>query len=205
MAVCVRARQRKRERGSGDENHLFAHNNLRVSDPLESTAWLDELDEGWRGGGREQREGTSGCRGSKKRAEPHMYAYIIFPTRLWWDLVSYRRPRQSFLSSVSVFFCLSPDFTSFTVFDLHNILYACAAINQSHSPRRRLSMQFSPIYLQMVIWHAWIGSGGCQEDALFSFVKYSVFTQRFPHQHKLYIQNKVGVDLKNVNTRLVMD
>lgn len=55
-------------------------------------------------------------------------------------------------------FCLSPDFTSFIVFDLHNVLYACVAINEAHSLLHCLSVQFLPIYLQMVIWHTWIGN-----------------------------------------------
>lgn len=66
-------------------------------------------------------------------------------------------------------FCLSPDFTSFIVFDLHNVLYACVAINESHSLIHRLSAQFFPIYLQMVIWHTWIGSSTWMPKWLFFF------------------------------------
>ena len=77
-------------------------------------------------------------------------------------------------------FCLSPDFTSFIVFDLHNALYACVAINESHSLLHRLSAQFFPIYLQMVIWHTWIGNSNGMPKRRHIFFKHSNHLLKVP-------------------------
>ena len=147
----------------------LAHNNLRVSNPLESTVWLRE-ERSKRGCARKEekskewpnqaRETEWRWKMKKKRAltAKDLTAYVCLysnPSVMWFSGIL-MSPRIILLICQRI--CLSPDFTSFIVFDLHNVLYACVAINESHSRLHRLSAQFFPIYLQMVIWHTWIGN-----------------------------------------------
>lgn len=153
MIVSMRALQSERRWESS-----FVQNNLRVSNPPESTVWLDGSKMSKRKGAERPSQVGETEREERAVAAKDLTTYVclyFIISVMWFSgiLMSLR-----IILLICQCFCLSLDFTSFIVFHLHNVLYACVAINESHSLLHRLSAQFFPVYLQMVIWHTWIGN-----------------------------------------------